>query len=175
MMKRRDQKNSSLSAGRHIAFTAVYIALAFIFSYVESLFPLSLGIPGVKLGLANIITVYVLYTTKSIRDTFIVSILRILLVALTFGNLSVMLYSMAGGLLSTLVMCILYKVDIFGISGVSVAGGVSHNAGQLIVAAIMLETREITYYIPVLLIAGVITGLIIGAIAGICVRRIHPH
>lgn len=166
---------SKKSLSRRIAMIAVYVALAFIFSYIEALFPFSLGIPGVKLGLANIITVYVLYSTKSVRDTFVVIILRILLTALTFGNLSIMIYSMAGGILSALVMSILYKVNIFGILGVSVAGGVSHNIGQLIVAAIMLETKEITYYIPVLIIAGVIAGLIVGTVAGICVKRIHKR
>ena len=173
-MSNNTSDNKRRSVSRRIAMIAVYVALAFIFSYIEAIFPFSLGIPGVKLGLANIITVYVLFSTGSIKDTCLVTFLRIILAAFTFGNLSLMMYSMAGGVLSLLVMILFYKLNTFGITGVSVLGGVSHNIGQLIVAAIILETKEIVYYIPVLLIAGVIAGLVVGAIAGICVRRIHP-
>ena len=159
---------------KRISMLAIYIALAFIFSYIEAIFPFSIGFPGIKLGLANIITVYVLFATGNIKDTFIVMILRIILAAFTFGNLSLMIYSMAGGMLAAVVMCTFYKTHLFGITGVSVTGGVAHNVGQLIVAAIMLETKEILFYVPVLLAAGVITGLIVGALAGTCVNRIHP-
>lgn len=154
-----------------VAYFGVFTALALIFSYVESLIPIHMGIPGVKLGLANLIVVIVLYR-MSIRETYILSVVRIVLTGFMFGNLFAILYSLAGGMLSLTTMCILKKTDKFSVYGVSMAGGVFHNIGQLIMAAIVLESVSIGYYFPVLLVAGLITGFAIGIIANEMMKRL---
>ena len=149
------------------------IALAFIFSYVETLIPFEMiGIPGIKLGLANLVVVVALYTMRT-RDAFVISIVRILLVGFTFGNPYSAIYGLAGGLLSFTVMAILKKLDLFGSFGVSMVGGICHNAGQLIVAMIVVENVNLMYYMPILGISGAITGAVIGIVAEMIVVRIR--
>ncbi len=160
---------------QRISRYSVYIALAFIFSYIESLISLPVYIPGVKLGLCNIVILYVLYDSGRARDVWVVSLIRIVLVSFTFGNLAMMFYSMAGAILSTIAMLAAKKIKMFGITGVSIIGGVSHNIGQIAVAALTLETAQLLYYLPVLVVAGVICGLVTGLIAGVCIKRIKPH
>lgn len=154
-----------------VAFFGVFVALALIFSYVESLIPIHIGIPGVKLGLANLIIVIALYK-MSLREAYLLSVTRVVLSGFIFGNLFSILYSLAGGLLSISVMALLKKHGDFSVIGVSIAGGVSHNIGQLAVAMIVVETFSVAYYIPVLLIAGLITGLLIGITADEMLRRL---
>ena len=144
---------------RKIAYLGVFLALALILSYVESLIPFYFGIPGVKLGLTNLIVVVMLYCTGT-KEAFGVSVARILLAGFLFGNLFSILYSLAGGVLSFIVMCLLKKTGRF-----HVTGGISHNIGQLIAAAFVVETYDIFYYMPFLLIAGVATGFVIGMLA----------
>lgn len=154
------------------AFFGVYIALALILSYVEALIPISFGVPGIKLGLANLIIVIVLYKSRRITDAFIISVIRIILSGFMFGNMFAIIYSLAGGILSLLVMVFLKSKGSFSLVGVSIAGGVFHNIGQLIVAMIVVETYKISFYLPVLLIAGLITGALIGVVAGEILKRI---
>ena len=149
---------------RKIAYLGVFLALALILSYVESLIPFYFGIPGVKLGLTNLIVVVMLYCTGA-KEAFGVSVARILLAGFLFGNLFSILYSLAGGVLSFIVMCLLKKTGRFHVISVSVTGGISHNIGQLIAAAFVVETYDIFYYMPFLLIAGVATGFVIGMLA----------
>ena len=149
----------------------MFTALALIFSYVESLIPIHFGIPGVKLGLANLIIVIALYK-MSIREAYILSIVRIVLAGFMFGNLFAILYSLSGGMLSLIVMCILKRTDRFSIFGVSIAGGVFHNIGQLLMAMIVLESVSIGYYFPVLLISGLVTGFVIGFISNEMMKRL---
>ena len=149
---------------RKIAYLGVFLALALILSYVESLIPFYFGIPGVKLGLTNLIVVVMLYCTGT-KEAFGVSVARILLAGVLFGNLFSILYSLAGGVLSFIVMCLLKKTGRFHVISVSVTGGISHNIGQLIAAAFVVETYDIFYYMPFLLIAGVATGFVIGMLA----------
>ena len=149
---------------RKIAYLGVFLALALILSYVESLIPFYFGIPGVKLGLTNLIVVVMLYCTGT-KEAFGVSVARILLAGFLFGNLFSILYSLAGGVLSFIVMCLLKKTGRFHVISVSVTGGISHNIGQLIAAAFVVETYDIFYYMPFLLIAGVATGFVIGMLA----------
>jgi len=149
---------------KKITMSALMVALAMILSYIEVLIPFSFGIPGIKLGLANLVVVTALYLFGA-RQAFTISIVRIVLVAFTFGSLAALFYSLAGGMLSFLVMMLLRKVKGFSIMGVSVAGGVSHNIGQLIAAMLVVENLNLVLYAPVLLIAGVITGLLIGIAA----------
>ena len=154
-----------------VAYFGVFTALALIFSYVESLIPIQIGIPGVKLGLANLMIVIALYK-MSLKETYLLSITRVVLSGFLFGNMFAILYGLAGGLLSLTVMAVLKKAGGFSVMGVSIAGGVFHNIGQLIIAMIVVETFSVAYYIPVLLIAGVITGLLIGIAANETLKRI---
>ncbi len=147
-----------------VAVFGVFTALALIFSYVELLIPINFGIPGAKLGLANLVIIIVLYKSDW-KEALLLSVVRIVLAGFLFGNLFGILYSLAGGILSLAVMALLKRSGAFSIIGVSMAGGVSHNVGQLIMAMLVVETYAVGYYLPVLLIAGLITGTLIG-IAG---------
>lgn len=146
---------------KKVAFLGVFLALALILSYVESLIPFYFGIPGVKLGLTNLIVVVMLYLC-GIKEAFGISMLRIILAGFLFGNMFSILYSAAGGLLSFLVMYLLKRTKKLHVVSVSVAGGVSHNVGQLLIAAFVVESYNIFYYMPVLILAGVLTGFLIG-------------
>ena len=146
-----------------VAYFGVFTALALIFSYVETLIPINFGIPGVKLGLANLVIVIALY---------MLSVVRLLLSGFIFGNYFSIIYSLAGGLLSLTVMALLKKSKGFSVMGISVAGGVFHNVGQLIVAMLVVETFSVGYYFPVLLVAGLITGLVIGSVSAEMLKRI---
>lgn len=150
---------------KSIAYCAMFTALAMIFGYVEALIPFGFGIPGMKLGLANIVTVVVLYTLPAYQALGI-QLARIVLVSFLFGNMSMMIYSLAGGVLSFLAMFFVKKIKGFSITGVSIAGGVSHNAGQLMAAVFVAGSIKIAFYLPVLLISGLVTGCLIGVLAG---------
>lgn len=154
-----------------VAYFGVFTALALIFSYVESLIPIQLGIPGVKLGLANLIIVIALYKMR-LSEVFLLSIVRILLSGFLFGNYFSILYSLAGGLMSLAVMALLKKTGDFSVMGISMAGGVFHNVGQLVVAMMVVETFSVGYYLPVLLVAGLVTGFLIGVAAGEMLKRL---
>ena len=154
---------------KRVAYCAVLTALALIFGYVEVLIPFGFGIPGVKLGLANIVIVLALYMLPAYQ-AFMIQLMLIVLVSFLFGNLSMMIYSLAGGMLSFLVMWLVKKGDAFSIIGVSIAGGVSHNIGQLIVAVLAVQNLRVAFYVPALMIAGLVTGCLIGLLAG----RIRP-
>ena len=156
-----------------VAYMGVFLALALILSYVESLIPFYFGIPGVKLGLANLIVVIMLYAVGA-KEAFAISMLRILLSGFLFGNLFSILYSFAGGILSFLVMWLVKRTGKFHVMSVSICGGITHNIGQILVASVIVETYSIFYYIPVLLIAGLITGMLIGVIAGEVSDRLKP-
>ena len=147
-----------------VAVFGVFTALALIFSYVELLIPINFGIPGAKLGLANLVIIIVLYKTDW-KEALLLSVVRIVLAGFLFGNLFGILYSLAGGILSLAVMALLKRSGAFSIIGVSMAGGVSHHVGQLIMSMLVVETYAVGYYLHVLLIAGLITGTLIG-IAG---------
>lgn len=154
-----------------VAYFGVFTALALIFSYAETLIPIQFGIPGVKLGLANLIIVIALYRMK-LSEAYLLSIVRVLLAGFIFGNYFSIIYSLAGGLLSLTVMALLRKKGGFSVIGVSIAGGVFHNIGQLIVASVIVETFSVMYYVPVLLIAGLVTGLLIGIASDGMLKRL---
>lgn len=154
-----------------IAQIGMLVALAMVFSYLESLLPISLGIPGIKLGLSNVVTIFALYQCN-VLVALGIALVRIILCGFTFGSLSTMLYSLAGGMLSLLVMVVLKKTKKFSIYGVSIAGGVSHNVGQLLVAACVLRTGLLVYYLPFLLVAGCVAGAAIGFLGGNIGKRL---
>lgn len=153
------------------AYFGVFTALALIFSYIETLIPFSFGIPGMKLGLANLLTVILLYK-RNAKEALLLSVVRVILSGFLFGNLFSIIYSLAGGILSLIVMSMLKKTEGFSVMGVSAAGGVSHNVGQLLVAMAVVETYRVGYYFPVLLIAGLVTGLLIGIAANEVLKRL---
>ena len=138
---------------RKLAILGMFVALAFVLSYIEFLLPLNIGIPGAKIGLANLVIMVALYTLGE-KNAIALSIVRVVLVGLTFGNLSMMLYSLAGASLSLLVMLIAKKTGKFSMTGVSILGGVFHNVGQIIVAMLVLETSSLFYYLPFLIVVG---------------------
>ena len=154
------------------AYFGVFTALALIFSYVETLIPINFGIPGVKLGLANLVIVMVLYKTD-FKEALLLSVARVILAGFIFGNLFSILYSLAGGVLSLIAMNALTGRKSFSVIGVSIAGGVSHNIGQLIVAMLVVETYQVGYYLPVLLIAGTLTGAVIGIVCREVLKRVE--
>ena len=139
---------------------------------MESLIPFFAGIPGIKLGLANLAVLFIL-ETYTWKEAALVSAVRIVVIGFLFGNMFTIIYSLAGAALSLFVMTLMKKSSGFSILGISVAGGVSHNIGQLIVAALIVENTSLLYYAPVLLISGVITGLLIGLLTKEVTKRIH--
>ncbi len=159
------------SPGVRVAFYGLLIGLAFVMSYIESLVPVPIPVPGVKLGLANMVSMAALYLI-GVRGAFTVSLVRILLAGLAFTGPSMMIYSMCGGILSLMVMAALKKTGCFSIVGVSVAGGAAHNIGQLLAAAWETKTAGVFSYLPVLLVAGSAAGVAVGAAAGMVIRRI---
>ena len=155
---------------KKIAYLGLLIALAFVFSYIEFLIPVNIGIPGAKLGLANLVIIVALYTLKE-RDAFLLSMIRIVLVGFTFANLASMLYSIAGGTLSYLAMLLAKRTKKLSITGVSVIGGVFHNVGQIIMAIYVVKTTSLIYYLPVLMISGIVAGVAIGILGAMVTKR----
>lgn len=153
------------------AYFGVFTALALIFSYVEMLIPIQLGMPGIKLGLANVLIVIMLYKFGS-KEALLLSVVRIILTGFIFSNMFSIVYSLAGGLLSLAVMTLLKNQGSFSVIGVSMGGGVFHNVGQLLAAMVVTDTLKVGYYFPVLLIAGLLTGAMIGGAAGEVLKRV---
>lgn len=151
-------KNNSAKA---IALCGVMASLAIVFGYIEYLIPLPYGIYGIKLGLANLVVIVMLYTLNS-YSAFTINLIRIILCALLFGSFTSFWYSIVGGLLSFAVMLIIKKTDKFSPMGVSICGAIAHNIGQITVAVIIMDEFKIAFYLPVLLITGAITGALIG-------------
>ena len=156
---------------KKVAVLGLCVALAMIMSYIESLFPLNLAVPGIKMGLANIVIIFLLYRV-GFSSACIVSLIRVFLVSMLFGNVMMMAYSVAGAVLSLAVMLVLKKCGKFSVVGVSIAGGVAHNAGQIIMAVILLGAKQIAYYLPVLAVTGTVTGVLIGIAASVVIKRV---
>ena len=153
------------------AYLGVFAALAIIFGYLECLILFHIGIPGVKLGIANIITVVMLYQMGT-KEAGIITIVRVLVVGFLFSNAFSIIYSLAGCFMSLLTMTLLKKRKGFSIFGISMAGGVAHNVGQIAMASLVMETGNIWYYFPVLMISGVLTGFVIGIVSNEMLKRI---
>ena len=144
---------------------------ALILSYLESRIPPLAAVPGVKVGLANIVVIFALYK-MGLKEAIIVSAIRIFIVAMLFGNSMSMLYSLAGAVLSLAVMFLLKKFTPLGKVAVSVSGGVMHNVGQIAVASIVLGTNVVVYYLPFLILSGTIAGIAVGTAGAILVKRV---
>ena len=150
---------------------ALLLALALILSYLESLVPMSFAVPGIKLGLPNVVIVYALYKLGA-KSAVSISVVRVILVSILFGNVMTMIYSLVGAALALMLMWLLKKSGKFSPVGVSVAGALGHNAGQIFTAMVLLETSGLIYYLPALCISGAVSGVLIGILGGILVKRI---
>ena len=155
---------------KKIAFLSMCISLSMILSFVESQIPPLMAVQGVKMGLPNIVMVFMLYKIGA-KETAIVSIIRVILVSLLFYIPSLP-YSLAGAVLSLVGMILLKKFTKYSMIVVSVAGGILHNIGQIVVACIVMETPQIAYYLPVLFISGTIAGILIGLTAAMILKRL---
>ena len=156
---------------KSVARFGLLIALALVLSYLESLLPLSFSVPGVKLGLTNLVVIFALYRLSP-AAAGVISILRVLLASVLFGSVLSLAYSAAGAVLSFLVMLLLLRSGKFGCTGVSVAGALAHNAGQILAAACLLETNRLVWYLHVLCISGTVAGICIGLLSALLVKRI---
>ena len=156
---------------KKVAFIGMSIALAMILSFVESQIPLNAAIPGIKVGLPNLVMVFLLYRVGC-KETIAVSIIRIILISLLFGNIQYFTFSVAGAVFSLAGMILLKKTNWFSCIAVSVTGGILHNVGQIIAACIWTQTAQIAYYLPVLLISGTIAGTVIGIVSGLLIKRL---
>lgn len=155
---------------KRLVLLAMLTAVAMILSYVESLLP-SVGIPGVKMGLANIAVIFALFRFGW-KEAAVLSLVRVVLVSLLFGGVGAMLYSLAGAVLSLAVMALLRRIDRFSTVGISVAGGVANNAGQILMAMLILQTKQLLGYLPVLAVSGIAGGVLTGLAAALLIRRI---
>ena len=160
-----------MSKNRKIALLSMCACLAMLLSFVESRIPPLTAIPGIKMGLANIAVMFTLYKLGT-REAMAVSAVRVVLIALLFGSAVSVLYSLAGAVLSFAVMLLMRRLRLFSEGGVSVAGGVCHNIGQIVMACILLETNVIVYYLPFLLLSGTVTGVLIGITSALLIKRI---
>ena len=156
---------------KKVSLYGILVSLAFIASYIEVLIPFNFHIPGMKLGLANIVVLAALYTGGA-KAGITVSIIRIILVGLTFGNPYSAIYGLSGGVLSLVVMILLKRTDFLGMRGVSMAGGVAHNLGQLLCAMILLKLPAVFTYLSYLILVGTVTGALIGIIDEEVLKRL---
>jgi heptaprenyl diphosphate synthase len=164
-------QHNPLSKTQKIALRGMLVAVAFVLSWAESQFPTFVAVPGIKIGLTNLVVLTALYRLST-PDAVVINGVRILLAGLTFGNLFSMVYSFSGGVLSTLVMIALKKTGKFSITGVSIAGGIFHNVGQLLVAMVVLQSQGVWYYLGVLWIGGLVAGFAVGILGGMITKRI---
>lgn len=166
-------RKTTLDTKKTVTLSAL-IAVAMILSYIESLVPAFVAVPGVKMGLSNIATVFALYTLGW-PYAICVSLVRVFLSALLFGNIVGLIYSLSGACFALLVMILLKNFNLFSSVGVSVAGGVCHNAGQIIAACIVMKTAGIALYFIPLVISGTLSGVLIGLVSGMLVEKIKKH
>jgi heptaprenyl diphosphate synthase len=166
-------KKTLLDTKRLVTLSSL-IAVAMILSYVESMIPVFIPIPGVKVGLSNIATVFALYTLGW-PYAICVSVVRVLLSSLLFGSFISLTYSLFGAALALIIMIILMKTDLFSPIGISVAGGVFHNAGQVFAACLVMHNIGISLYMIPLVISGTLAGILIGIVSGILVKRIQKY
>ena len=159
---------------KKVAFLSMCIALSMILSYFESLIPPLVAVPGVKVGLANIVVVFALYKLGW-KYAAVISLTRVFLVGLLFGNGISILYSFTGAIVSFAAMLLLKKAKVFSTMAVSVAGGVLHNLGQIAMACVIMGTDVLRYYAPFLVLSGTLAGIAIGVLAAIMIRRIEVN
>ena len=156
---------------RRLTTLSITIAVAMVLSYLESLIPVFVAIPGIKVGLANVAVIFTLYKLGD-KEAIIISLIRVALISMLFGNAATFLYSIAGAIFSLLLMIILKRFSPLHTVAVSVVGGVAHNLAQICVASLLLRTDVLIYYLPFLLLSGIIAGIAVGVTGAILVERI---
>lgn len=156
---------------KNVATYGMLIALAFILSYLEKMIMLPVPIPGIKVGLANLVVITALYLMGP-KHAFVLSMIRIILVGFTFGNLSTILFSFAGGILSWMIMVLAQKIKGLSMTGVSILGGVGHNVGQIVAAMFVVNSTTLLYYLPVLILSGLVAGTVIGITGALLINRL---
>lgn len=157
--------------GRKTAYLGLFCTVAILLGYVEALVPMSATVPGMKIGLPNLAVVTVLYL-YSWREAALVSVVRIAVNGLLFGNLFSFSFSLAGGLFSLLAMTAVKALELFDCTGVSLVGGIAHNAGQIAAAVFLVDNIRIVYYFVPLVLTGLAAGVLIGLASGILIRRL---
>ena len=173
-MKQKEKKTAEIkidSSAKRVALAGVCASLSIILGYVEMLIPFDIGIPGIKLGLANVAVLFVLICID-LRTAVAVSVLKVCVSSLLFGNFASFLYSFSGALLSLTAMALMKKSNRFGTVGISIIGGASHNIGQILAAVALTTEIRIALYLPVLLIAGTVTGALIGVLLEMILHRV---
>lgn len=158
--------------GKTTAILGLFAALAIIMSYIEAILPLSLGIPGVKLGIPNLVIIFVLYVWDA-RSAFLISMIRILAIGILFGNLYSTLFSLSGAVVSLALMLLLKKCGFSRLS-ISIGGGASHNMAQLLIASLLVKAGSLLYYLPIMILAGVLAGMAIGILASLTIKKLEP-
>lgn len=161
---------------KRFSILAVFCAVSIIMGYVESIIPFNFGIPGVKLGLANLVTVVLISFNNGyfkFKEIILVCLTRILVVGFLFGNMYGIIYSLCGGILSLISMYFMNKTNKFGVLGISVLGGVMHNFAQLFVAMVVVDQLKLVFYAPVLLLSGSLFGALLGIIAAIVLPKLE--
>lgn len=154
-----------------IAMRSLLVALALVFSWIEAHIPASFMVPGMKLGLTNLVVLVALYKLSA-KDAFILNVIRIVIVGITFGNAFSMIYSLAGAMTSFIVMYVLKRFTSLNVVAVSIAGGIFHNVGQIIIAMFVLESVMLVYYLPFLWASGIVAGAVIGIVSGLVIKRL---
>lgn len=158
---------------KKLVLLSLFVTVALVLSYIESMIPpLYPAVPGIKMGLANIVILVCLYLF-SVKEAIVLSLMRIFVSALLFGNVMSMIYSLAGAILSLVVMTSLKKTNLFSMLGVSVAGAVCHNLGQVLVAIVVLENIQIGYYMIILCGTGVVAGILTGIAGGLVTKYLN--
>ncbi len=160
-----------MKSTRKLTIYALLIAAALVLSYIESIIPTFFAVPGMKLGLTNIVIVVALYKMNR-KSALLINFARVILATAMFGNMASFAYSIGGAMLSLTVMILVKRLGRFSIIAVSACGGIAHNLGQIIVAMILLSTYQVGYYMIVLWFTGIVSGLFIGIISGLIVERL---
>jgi heptaprenyl diphosphate synthase len=164
-------KGQNVMKTKKVATLGLCIALSMVLSFIEHQIPPLVAVPGVKVGLPNLVMVFMLYKIGW-KETAVDSLIRVVLVSMLFGSVVSMAYGLVGATLSLIGMTLLKKTKLFSTIAVSVVGGVLHNIGQIATACVVMGTAQIVYYLPVLLISGTIAGVVIGFIAGLLVKKL---
>ncbi|MBO5883360.1 MAG: Gx transporter family protein [Clostridia bacterium] len=164
------KKMNMRSASHRVAVYGIMTAVAMVFGYIEHLLPLPIGIYGIKAGLANIVPLTILELFGAFPAA-VINLVRIVLSGILFGNTVSIAYSLAGGALSLVVMMLIRRIRGITATGVGIVGGVAHNIGQLIIAVFLTDEIRIAFYLPVLIIAGAIAGLLVGVIASMTLQN----
>ena len=163
------------SKTKKVALLGILTSVALILSYVEAILPpVWSAVPGIKIGLPNIVIIFLLYRF-GVKEAAVVSFIRIFIVALLFGNVMTLAYSCAGAFLSIVLMAVFKKINVFSVVGTSIVGGVAHNLGQILVAIFLFDTVQIGYYMAVLAVTGTIAGVFIGIAGAFLLKRLEKY